>query len=115
MKFYHGITALQHHIDPTQMASLKERSGRVKEGTSAILPQSGPDERWWSDSVECYCYLRNVQDLLADGKTTHERQCEEPIKGPIVPFEAMFEYHPISPKDEARIHQFGKRVPSPRK
>ena len=23
------------------------------------------DERWWSDSVQCYCYLRNVQDLLA--------------------------------------------------
>ena len=25
--------------------------------------------RWWSDSMECNCYLRNVQDLLADGKT----------------------------------------------
>ena len=39
---------------------------RVKEGTSAILLQSGLDERWWSDSVECCCFLRNVQDLLTD-------------------------------------------------
>ena len=42
---------------------------RVKEGTSAVLLQSGLDEKWWSDSMECYCYLRNIQDLLADGKT----------------------------------------------
>ena len=41
---------------------------RVKEGTSAVLLQSGLDDKWWSDSMECCCYLRNVQDLLADGK-----------------------------------------------
>ena len=41
---------------------------RAKEGTSAVLLQSGLDDKWWSDSMECYCYLRNVQDLLADGK-----------------------------------------------
>ena len=28
-----------------------------------MLLQSGLD-----DSMDCYCYLRNVQDLLADGK-----------------------------------------------
>ena len=38
---------------------------RVKEGTSAVLPQSAFDERWWSDSMEIYEYLRNVQELLA--------------------------------------------------
>ena len=41
---------------------------RVGEGTSASLLQSGGHERWWSDSMECYCDLRNVQDLSADGK-----------------------------------------------
>ena len=25
-------------------------------------------KKWWSASMECYCFLRNVQDLLADGK-----------------------------------------------
>ena len=86
---------------------------RVKECTSAVLRQSGLDERWWSDSVVCYCYLRNVQDLLADGKTPYERRFGEPFKGPIVPFRAMVEYHPTSQTDQSRIHQFGQRV-SPR-
>ena len=42
---------------------------RVKEGMSAVLLQSGLDEKWWADSMECHTYLRNIQDLLSDGKT----------------------------------------------
>ena len=45
---------------------------RVKEGTSAVLLQSGLDENWWADSMECFSYLRNIQDLLSDGKTPYE-------------------------------------------
>ena len=41
---------------------------RVKEGTSAVLLQSGLNESWWADSMECYTYLRTVQDLSSDGK-----------------------------------------------
>ena len=33
---------------------------RVKEGTSAVLMQSGLDEHWWADSMECKTYQRNV-------------------------------------------------------
>ena len=40
---------------------------RVKEGTSAALLRSGLDEKWWADSLEYQCYLRNVKDFLADG------------------------------------------------
>ena len=36
---------------------------RVNEGTSAVLSQSGLNESWWADSMECYTYLRNVTDL----------------------------------------------------
>ena len=52
---------------------------RVKEGTSAVLLQSGLNESWWADSMECYTYLRNVQDLLADGKTPYERRFGQPF------------------------------------
>ena len=45
---------------------------RVKEGTSVELLQSGLNESWWADSMECYTYFRNVTDLLFDGKTHHE-------------------------------------------
>ena len=67
---------------------------RIQEGTSAVLLQSGLDEKWWSDSMECRCYLPNVQDLLSDGKTLFERRFGVPFNGP-VPFGAMVEYHPI--------------------
>ena len=40
---------------------------RVKEGTSAVLLQSGLNESWWADSLECYTYLRNVTDLYLMG------------------------------------------------
>ena len=34
----------------------------------------------------------------------------QPFKGPIVPFGSLVEYHPITAKDQSRIHQFGKKV-----
>ena len=40
--------------------------------------------------MEGYCYLRNVQDLLRDGKTPYERRFGESIKGPIILFGARF-------------------------
>ena len=83
---------------------------RAKEGTSAVLLQSGLDENWWADSMECYTYLRNIQDLLSDGKTPYERRFGKPFKGPIVPFGSVVEYYPISAKDQSRIHQFSKKV-----
>ena len=58
----------------------------VKEGTSAVLLQSGLDKEWWADSMEFCCYLRNIQDLLSDGKTQYERRCGKPFEGPIIPF-----------------------------
>ena len=82
---------------------------RVKEGTSAELLQSSLNESWWADSMECYTYLRNVTDLLFDGKTPYERRFGQPYNGPMIPFHSLVEYHPITAKDHSRIHQFGKK------
>ena len=82
---------------------------RVKEGASAVLSQSGLDNKWWADSVECYCYLRKIQDKLSDGKTPY-RRFGMPFNGPVIPFGAMVEYHPISAKDQTGLHQFGAKV-----
>ena len=101
-------TSTPHRSDTNGIAERAVR--RVKEGTSAVLLQSGLDERWWSDSMECYCCLRNIQDLLGEGKTPYEWRFGEPLKGPMIPFGALIEYHPISSKRQSRIHQFGKKV-----
>ena len=55
-------TSTPHRSETNGIAERAVR--RVKEGTSAVLLQSGLDEKWWADSMECYCFLRNVQDLV---------------------------------------------------
>ena len=105
---WNHCTSTPHRSETNGIAERAVR--RVKEGTFAVLLQSGLDEIWWADSMECFTYLRNIQDLLSDGKTPYERRFGETVKWPIIPFGAMIEYHPSSPKDQMRIHQFGKKV-----
>ena len=60
--------------------------------------------------MECYTYLRNVTDLLSDGKTPDERRFGQPLKGPIIPIGSLVEYHPTTSKDQSSIHQFGMKI-----
>ena len=107
LSWYHCTSIPQR----SETNGISERAvRRVKEGTSAVLLQSGLNESWWDDSMECYTYLRNVTDLSSDGKTPCERRFGQPFKGPIIPFGSLVEYHPITAKDQSRIHQFGKKV-----
>ena len=109
VKISPGIIArLPHRSETNGIAERAVRS--VKEGTSAVLLQSSLDENWWADSMECYTDLRNIQDLLSDGKTPYERRFGKPFERPIIPFGSLVEYYPISAKDQSRIHQFGKEV-----
>ena len=105
---WNHCTSTPHRSETNGIAERAVR--RVKEGTSAVLLQSGLNESWWAVSMECYTYLRNVTDLLSDGKTPYERRFGQPFKEPIVPFGSLVEYHPITAKDQSRIHQFGKKV-----
>ena len=105
---WNHCTSTPHRSETNGIAERAVR--RVKEGTSAVLLQSSLDEKWWADSMECCTYLRNIQDLLSDGKTPYERRFGEPFEGPIIPFGSLVEYYPISEKDQSRIHQFGKKV-----
>ena len=105
---WNHCTSTPHRSETNEIAERAVR--RVKEGTSAVLLQSGLNESWWADSMECYTYLRNVTGLLSDGKTPYERRFGQPFKGPIIPFGSLVEYHPSTAKDQSRIHQFGKKV-----
>ena len=105
---WNHCTSTTHRSETNGIAERAVR--RVKEGTSAVLLQSALNESWWADSMECFSYLRNVTDLLSDGKTPYERRFGQPFKGPIIPFGSLVEYHPITSKDQSRIHQFGKKV-----
>ena len=90
-------TSTPHRLETNGIAERAVR--RVKEGTSAVLLQSGLDDNWWADAMECYTYLRNIQDLVSVGKTPYERRFGQPFKGPIIPFGSLVEYHPVTAKD----------------
>ena len=100
---WNHCTSTSHRSETSWIAERASR--RVKEGTSVVLLQSGLDEKWWTDSMKCYIYLRNVQDLLSDGKNhmrdilgTHLKDwlfhlihllsiicnCEGPVKNPSI-------------------------------
>ena len=48
--------------------------------------------------------------IIYDGMTPNKRRFGQPHKGPIFPFGSLVECHPITVKDQSRIHQFGKKV-----
>ena len=105
---WNHCTSTPHRSETDGIAERAVR--RVKEGTSAVLLQSDLNESWWADSMECYTYLRNVTDLLSDGKTPCERRFGQPFNGPIIPSGSSVEYHLVTAKDQSRIRRFGKKV-----
>ena len=80
---WNHCTSTPHRSETNGIAERAVR--RIEEGTSAVLLQSGLDEKWWADSMDCYCYLRNIQDLLSDGKTPCGRRFGVPFYGPVFP------------------------------
>ena len=80
---WNHCTSTPHRSETNGIAERAVR--RVKEGTSAVVLQSGLDESWSADSMECYTYLRNVTDLLSDEKTPYERRFGKPFFGPVIP------------------------------
>ena len=83
---------------------------RVKEGTSACIVQSGLNEDWWDYATECYCFLRNVVDLLIDGETAWKKRFGVDFDGPLIPFGAEVFYKPNSKEDIKRTPKFGNKL-----
>ena len=95
----------QHLIDSTQVELLKEQYAEQKKGhlqccCNLAWSKNGGLIRWNAVAI---C---DVPDLLADSRTPYERRFGETFEGPIIPFEAMVQYFPISVKDQSRLHQF---------
>ena len=58
---WNHCTSTPHRPETNDIAERAFKT--VKESTSSFLLQFGLDEKWWAESMGCYCYLRNVQDL----------------------------------------------------
>ena len=62
---------------------------RAKEGTSAVLVQSGLSDDWWPEAMRTYCHLRNIVDIQPDGKTAWEKRFGAPFRGLAIPFGSL--------------------------
>ena len=60
--------------------------------------------------MECYTYLRNVTDLLSDGRRPMKNVLGNHLKDLLFHLVHWLSYHPFIAKDQSRIHQFGKKV-----
>ena len=59
---WNHCTSTPHRSETNGIAERAVR--RVKEGTCAVFLQSGLNESWWADSMECYTYLRNIHRFI---------------------------------------------------
>ena len=62
-------TSTSHRSETNGIAENAVR--RVKEGTSCTLSQSGLCDAWWKEAMMCFCFLKNVVDILWTNKTCY--------------------------------------------
>ena len=82
---------------------------KVTEGTSCALTQSGFSVKRWNNAMKCYCFLRNVTDILPSGCTPYQTRFGE-FKGHRVPFGAAIEFMLMMDGEVRRQHPLGPKT-----
>ena len=105
---WNHCTSTPHRSETNGIAERAVR--RVKEGTSAVLLQSGLNESWWADSMECKTICETSQIYYLMGRRPMKDVLGNHLKDRLFHLVHFFEYHTKTAKDQSRIHQFGKKV-----
>ena len=94
VKIFLGIIVRRHHTDRKQMGLLREQYADWKK----VLRLQYCCNQVWKNGGQipwnAFLFLRNIQDLLSDGKTPYERCFGELFKWPIIPFGSLVEWLP---------------------
>ena len=92
---WNHCTSTPHRSETDGIAERAVR--RVKEGTSAVLLQSGRNESWWADSMDVTPICETSQINYLMGRRPMKDVLGNHLK------DRLFQ-------DQSRIHQFGKKV-----
>ena len=104
-----GIIVRQRHTDRKHMGLLREQCAEWKRDIcSFVAMRSG---QWMVGGFHGMLLLSaKYSRYFSFGKRPYEWRFGVPFNGPVIPFGAMVEYHPISARDQSRLHQFGTKV-----
>ena len=94
---------------PQSNGAAEQAVRRVLDGTRTILYRSGLPHSWWAEASKCYCCLRNITDVVKEGKTPYELRHSTPYPGLRIPFGAYVHYLPTGEKAMAQRDKFGPR------
>ena len=83
---------------------------RIIEGRRCCLLASGLGHSWWREAMQGYCILRNVRDVVRDGKTPYELRHGDKFRGVILPFGTGIEYKPSSDREVSMLQKFGPKT-----
>ena len=60
--------------------------------------------------MAAFCMLRNVHDILPDGRTAYEKRFNETFRGTIIPFGSAITYRPANPDIIAQMAKMGQKT-----
>ena len=109
-KFVKTLTIVHLHlIDLGRMEFQKEQGEESKKAFHRFYcsrdSMNRGGQNLWNVVV-----IHAMSRIFCQMRNSHERRSDEQRSGPIIPSGAEVEHHPISAKDQARFHQFGKKV-----
>ena len=101
------------HVDTTQIRNKwdcwKKTVRKVKNCTSAVLLEWGPNESWWADSMECFLIFETPQ-ISYRARNSICKTFGATISRTAIPFDSLVGPHLVSAQDQSRILQFGQKV-----
>ena len=110
VKISPGIIAPLHHTDRRLMGLLKEqcaewRKAPLQYSCNQVWMKNGGQILW---NVTLICETFKISYLM--GRPHVRDVLGNLLEDRLIPFGSLVEYHPITAKDQSRIHQFGKKV-----
>ena len=73
------------------------------------MVQSRLSDEWWPYAMRCFCFLRNVVDVLFHGSTAWKSRFGQDFKEAILPFGCEITYLPRSESEKSKLHAFGDK------
>ena len=98
---------------PASNGVVERQNRNVLEGLRSILLESGLEHKFWSQAVQCWCFLNNTTRVHEkDNMTPYQRRHGKKVKfeGQQIAFGAKIHYLPTADREVRQRHKAGPRM-----